>query len=87
MPILYSSFKPRKKQIDLVERFVKGFVTLSPMAQARAVEALAGRVRLARRGWAERGRASRRAEEARGVGPMPYCFIDQNAYIYMMSIY
>lgn len=46
----------RKKQIDIVERFVKGFVQLSSSEQAKAVQALAPRVRVARQGWAEGAR-------------------------------
>ncbi|CAK9080476.1 unnamed protein product [Durusdinium trenchii] len=71
----------RKKQIDLVERFVKGFVQLPSSEQAKAVLALAPRVRLARRGWAEgakkskdgRGRPSvRTGEESPKAGDL--CF-------------
>lgn len=72
----------RKKQIDLVERCVKGFVELPPEDQAKAVLALAPRIRAARRGWAEgsskkkkkdksRGRESTRPAEEPGAGFPP----------------
>lgn len=61
----------RKKQIDIVERFVKGFVQLSSSEQAKTVQALAPSVRVARQGWAEgakkkkvgRGRTSTHSPE------------------------
>lgn len=43
----------RKKQILLVERFVKGFATLPAAEQAKGMLALAPRVRAARRGWSQ----------------------------------
>eukprot|EP00931_Biecheleriopsis_adriatica_P109159 TRINITY_DN83415_c0_g1_i1.p1 TRINITY_DN83415_c0_g1~~TRINITY_DN83415_c0_g1_i1.p1 ORF type:complete len:479 (-),score=110.47 TRINITY_DN83415_c0_g1_i1:130-1566(-) len=59
----------RKKQIDLVERFVKGFVAMPVSEQAATFHALSPRVRAARRGWSEGSSKSKKKGKSLEVIP------------------